>query len=446
MDTKKIEEFLSEEYKEYAIYSIENRAIASLIDGFKPVQRKIIFVADKQWRTGKEKTLKVFQLSGKVASDSYYHHGDMSLSNAIINMAQDFKNNAPLLEQDGQFGSLRSPEAGAPRYIGTKLSENFRSIYKDQELLVNKIEEGEKIEPHFYLPIIPTILINGGSGIAVGFSSNILNRDVIDVINECIRCLKTGKANDIRPKLNSFHGEFIQDEINHKRWIILGKYEKVNTTTLKITELPPSMTYEKYEEHLDKLIDNKTITSYDDNCKDNIEYVIKLTRKQLSEMDDEDIIKTFKLKDHETEIYNTLDETGKLKIFEHTKDMIEYFVKFRLEWYKKRKTRILNQLETKDKILEMKIKFIQLVVKGKIIINNKKTKDIIISIEKNKIEKSEGSYDYLLRMPINSLTKEKIEELEQKRKEVSKDLIEIKKITEQQMYMTDLKELKKSFQ
>ena len=109
MVEKTISEFLSSEYKEFAMYVIEGRAIPSVIDGFKPTQRKIIHISNQTWKTGSEKTLKVFQLSGKVASDCYYHHGDASLSNAIITMAQRFKNNAPLLEEDGQFGSLRSP-------------------------------------------------------------------------------------------------------------------------------------------------------------------------------------------------------------------------------------------------------------------------------------------------------------------------------------------------
>ena len=272
MQQKTITEFLSQEYKEFALYSIEGRAIPSVIDGFKPTQRKVIHVASDVWKTGGEKAIKVFQLSGKVASDAFYHHGDMSLSNAIINLAQKFKNNAPLLEEDGQFGSLRSPQAGAPRYIGTKLSPYFKLIYKDFELLNYKEEEGEKIEPHFFLPIIPTVLINGGSGIAVGFASNILNRDVKEIIEACQKLLLGKNITTIKPHLNGFLGEYIKDLENPKKWFIRGKFQRVNTSTVKITELPPSLTYEKYEEILDKLVDNKDIVSYDDNCKDNIDY------------------------------------------------------------------------------------------------------------------------------------------------------------------------------
>jgi len=207
-----------------------------------------------------------------------------SLENAIITMAQSFKNNSPLLEEDGQFGSIRSPQAGAPRYIGTKLSSNFRLIYKDFDLLRYKEEEGESIEPHYFLPIIPTILVNGSSGIAVGFSSNILNRNTTEVVDACIKVLGGKRIKNIKPLLNNFKGEYIQDEDNIKKWYIRGIFEKINTTTVHITELPPSMTYEKYEEHLEKLIDNKDIISYDDNSKDSIDYKIKFKRSDLSKL------------------------------------------------------------------------------------------------------------------------------------------------------------------
>lgn len=173
VEDKTITEFLGKEYKEFSFYTIENRAIPSVIDGMKPTQRKIIFIAEKIWRNLDVKFQKVFQLAGRIASDAYYHHGDASLSNSIINMSQPFKNNLPLLEGDGIIGFLRAPESGAPRYVGAKLSKNFRLLYKDFELLENKEEEGQIVEPNFYLPIIPTILVNGSSGLAVGYSSNI---------------------------------------------------------------------------------------------------------------------------------------------------------------------------------------------------------------------------------------------------------------------------------
>ena len=445
MTEKTITQFLSVEYKDFAMYSIEGRAIPSVVDGFKPSQRKVIHVANQIWKTGNEKVLKIFQLSGKVASDVFYHHGDASLNSAIINMAQKFKNNAPLLEEDGQFGSLRSPQAGAPRYIGTKLSDNFRLMYKDFDLLNYKEEEGESIEPEFFLPIIPTVLINGSSGIAVGFATNILNRDVKSVTDSCIKVLTGKKIEEIAPSLREFTGDFVQDTDNHKRWIIRGKIEKLNTSTVKITELPPSMTFEKYEDLLEKLCDSKEIVSYDDNCKDSIEYIIKFTRADLEKLTDDKLIKMFKLEEASTEIFSTLDENGKLKIFENTSEIIEYFVNFRLTYYHKRKAFMLDKMNKDLKILSNRGRFIKAILDEKLKINNVSKSLIIQGIEEMGLDKIDESYDYLLRMPIYSLTKELFEKLKE---DFTTKKTEIKKLEEtdpKDMYLDDLNDLKKKF-
>jgi DNA topoisomerase-2 len=445
MAEKTISEFLSVEYKEFAMYVIEGRAIPSVIDGFKPTQRKIIHISNQIWKNGSEKTLKVFQLSGKVASDCYYHHGDMSLSNAIITMAQRFKNNAPLLEEDGQFGSLRSPQAGAPRYIGTKLSENFRLIYKDFDLLEHKEEEGESIEPQFFLPIVPAVLLNGSSGIAVGFASNVLNRDIKSIIDACVKVLGGKEPGEVKPSLNGFTGDYIQDKENNKRWVIRGKFTRANTTTVKISELPPSMTYEKYEDILDKLVDDKVIVSYDDNCKDNIDYTIKFTRSDLDKLDDEKLVKLLKLEESSTEIFSTLDEYGKLMIFENTSDIIKYFVKFRLDYYHKRKQFLLDKLNRELKILSNRGRFIKAIIDGKLKVNNVSKSVIIEGIEAMKLEKIDDSYDYLLRMPIYSLTKEMYEKLKEDFVAKKEEIKILEETDPKDMYMLDLTELKKKF-
>ena len=445
MVEKTISEFLSSEYKEFAMYVIEGRAIPSVIDGFKPTQRKIIHISNQTWKTGNEKTLKVFQLSGKVASDCYYHHGDASLSNAIITMAQRFKNNAPLLEEDGQFGSLRSPQAGAPRYIGTKLSENFKLIYKDFELLEYKEEEGESIEPKYFLPIVPAVLLNGSSGIAVGFASNVLNRDIKSIIDACVKVLAGKEPGEVKPTLNGFNGEFIQDKENNKRWVIRGKYDKVNTTTVKITELPPSMTYEKYEDILDKLVDDKVIVTYDDNCKDNIDYTIKFTRSDLEKLDEEKLIKLLKLEESSTEIFSTLDEFGKLMIFENTADIIKYFVNFRLKYYHKRKQFLLDKMNRELKILSNRGRFIKAIIDGKLKVNNVSKAIIIEGIEAMNLDKIDDSYDYLLRMPIYSLTKEMYDKLKEDFTIKKEEIKTLEATDPKDMYLLDLTELKKKF-
>lgn len=368
-----------------------------------------------------------------------------SLEDAIITMAQSFKNNAPLLEEDGQFGSLRSPQAGAPRYIGTRLSENFRSIYKDFELLEYKEEEGESIEPHFFLPIVPTVLLNGSSGIAVGFSSNILNRNIKDIIESCKKVLSGTNIRGVKPALNNFNGDYVQDTENNKKWYIRGKFEILNTTTVHISELPPSMTYEKYEEYLERLIDNKDIVSYDDNCKDNVDYTIKFTRSFLSKLEESDIVKLLKLEESSTEIYSTLDEDGKLKIFESTADIIKYFVDFRLEYYHKRKKYMLDKMNKELKVLSNRGRFIKAILDEKLKINNVTKSKIVDQIEKMNLDKIDESYDYLLRMPIYSLTKELFEKLKTDFTSKKEEIKKLESTDPKDMYIEDLNELKKNF-
>ena len=360
-------------------------------------------------------------------------------------MAQKFKNNAPLLEEIGQFGSLRSPQAAAPRYIGTKLNNNFRLLYKDFELLDFKEEEGEAIEPKYFLPVIPTVLINGSQGISVGFTSNVLNRDVKGITDACIDILKGKEPREVKPSLNEFTGEFTRDVDNHKRWLIRGKFQRVNTSTIRITELPPSLTYEKYEEILDELCEKKKIVSYDDNCADNVDFTIKFTRSDLESLDDEKIVKLLKLEEAETEAFSTLDENGKLKIFNSASDIIKYFVEFRLNYYHKRKAFLLDRMNKELKILSNRGRFIKAILDEKLKINNVPKAEIVKGIELLGLDLIEGNYDYLLRMPIYSLTQELFEKL---KADFTTKKTEIKKLEETEpkdMYLDDLDELKRKF-
>jgi DNA topoisomerase-2 len=205
------------------------------------------------------------------------------------------------------------------------------------------------------------------------------------------------------------------------------------------------MTYEKYEEVLDKLVENKDIVSYEDNCKDNIDYTIKFTRSDLEKLDDDKIIKILKLEESSTEIYTTLDESGKLKIFDSTTDIIEYFVNFRLNFYQKRKDYILDKLNRELKILSNRGRFIKAILDGKLKINNIPKIDIIKGIESIKLEKMDDSYDYLLRMPIYSLTKEMYEKLKEDFVSKKEEIKKIEDTYPKDMYLSDLSDLSKKF-
>jgi DNA topoisomerase-2 len=446
-EIKTVTDYLDNDYKEYAIYVVEERAIPSVIDGFKPTQRKVIFVANRVWKNGSEKPMKIFQLAGRVAADSFYHHGDGSLNSAIIGMAQKFKNSMPVLEDIGQFGSLRSPEAAAPRYIATKLHKNFRLLYKDFELLESRYEEGNEIEPKYFLPIIPTVLLNGGSGIAVGFATNILNRNPIHLIDACLKSLEGKKYTEPSPWNREFAGDCELVDPEKFSWVFSGKYEVKNTTTVTITELPPSITYEKFDQHLIDLEDTRRIASYENNCKSNINYILKFRREDLKTLGDSVRLKRLlKMEERQTENFTVLDEFGKLKIFNSAIEIIEYFVKFRLSFYDKRKQHIIDTLNQELTVLSNRAKFVKAIIEGKLKVNNVPRKEIILYLQTADFDEVNGSYQYLLSMPIHSLTKETYEDLLSAVVQKEKELDEIKKKEPIQMYREDLQELKKALQ
>ena len=436
--------YLDTAYREYAVYVVENRAIPSVIDGFKPTQRKVVFVADKVWKNGSEKNLKIFQLAGKVASDAHYHHGDSSLSGAIIGMAQKFKNSMPVLDEIGQFGSLRSPEAGAPRYISTRLHPNFRLLYKDFELLTPQYEEGNEIEPRYFLPIVPTVLLNGGSGIAVGFATNILNRNPLELIDACIKSLEGKKFKEPQPWFRGFSGTCERvDDTNS--WIFRGLYEIKNTSTIQILELPPSMTYEKYDAYLNGIEETRRITEYDNNCKSDVNYLIKMRREDLKSLQTGDKLSKFlKMEERESENFTVLDENGNLKIFESATDIINYFVEFRLKYYSVRKQYLIDKLDAELLNLSNRARFIKEIIDGKLKVNNVARSIIEEQLESKKFDKLNDSYSYLLSMAIHTLTKEKFEELCEHVETKKAELAIIKAKEPAGMYKEDLLELKKA--
>lgn len=440
--TRTIEDFFDNEYLGYAMYVVEGRAIPSLVDGFKVSQRKIAAAASKLWKNG-GKPMKVFQLGGQAAALTFYHHG--SLDQTIIGMTQEFKNSLPIFQGIGQFGSLRSPEAGAPRYIGVKFNDNFKLLYKDFDLVTPKYEEGEEIEPEFFLPVIPTVLLNGGSGIAVGFATNILNRRPVDVVDACVDALKAGTATlPLPPWVNGFHGSVELLKGTTKTWVFRGTYEVKNTSTVIITEIPPSFTYEKYEAHLENLIEKGIIASYEDSSSDRVNYTLKFSRQNLADYIKRDKLSDIlKMREQETENLTTLDENRKLKVFDKAEDLVTYFVRLRLGYYAKRKTLLLEDLNKEILLLEARATFVAAIISGAVVVAGVKKSAIVSSIAGLGIAKHEGSYDFLLSMPLYTLTQEKHADLLRKIEEVKKAKAKAEKTSPEESYLADLADLRK---
>jgi DNA gyrase/topoisomerase IV subunit A len=440
MEARTLEDFFDTEYRNYALYTISSRAIPHLMDGFKPAQRKIAFAANKLWKTGNEKFLKVFQLGGQAAALSFFHHG--SLDQTIIGMTQTFKNSMPIFQGDGQFGSLRAQEAGAPRYVGVKFNENFHLLYKDFNLTTPQTEDGEEIEPKYFLPIIPTVLLNGGSGIAVGFASNILNRHPMDLIRVVRDVLHTGSSqHPLKPWVDGFSGEVLQGD-SERQWRFLGAYTVKGSYQVEVTEIPPGYTYEKYEQHLEGLVEKGVLHSYEDHSSDRARYTLRFPKADLARLvADNKLDALLNMVETETENLTVLDENGSLRVFGSALAVVQHFVAVRLGYYEKRKVALLESLAESIRVLEARVRFLHDVISGRMELGKVSREQAVRSLTEQGVHQVDGGYTYLLNMPIVQMTADKIVELENRLVKTRQERVMVEQTTAKDMYFSDLKEL-----
>ena len=198
--------------RELRLFSIADnaRSIPHVMDGFKPSQRKVLFACFKK-RLKTE--IKVAQLAGYIGEHSAYHHGDMSLNGTIIGMAQTYvgSNNINLLYPSGQFGTRRmgGKDHASARYIFTRLEKIARAIFHpDDDALLNYLnDDGISIEPEFYMPVIPMVLVNGSDGIGTGYSSTIQNHDPREIIANIRKMINGEEPELMHPHFSGFTGE-----------------------------------------------------------------------------------------------------------------------------------------------------------------------------------------------------------------------------------------------
>ena len=442
---RNITDFLNTEYLEYSRYTVEDRAIPSLCDGFKPGARKIMHAANEG--TIKDgKTYKLLVLSGDTLNKSQYSHGDMSLNATIAEKSKDFVNNLNALEIEGQSGSLRNPDAvGSPRYLYIRKSKYMDAVYKtDYDLLEYVFDEGMYLEPKQYLPIMPTILTSMAMGIANGYSFHTMAYNPINIIDCCLNILKKGKSSMIRPFLRGISNDTWKYEDGH--WFSYGKWKfNQSKDIMTITDLPCDVTYEDFEKLLNKYIEKGYIKDFNNLSQDgNIHYEIQFPTKQLSiELKKEaanpyPLSNKFRLiKQVPDDLLWVLDENHKLKHFDTPYDLIHYFVNWRLSIYTERKKRLVKILEERYKNNCDLVRFIELVCNGKLKIRNRSKADIKVDMDGYKLPMM------LLSTPMSKCTIEERDELLKQNEEIKKELEYIKNTSEKQMYINDLTALRK---
>lgn len=407
----KISKLFNEEYVNTASYSTI-RALGSYIDGFKNSTRKVVYtVIDKNI----QKSTRVDAISNQIMEHTKYLHG--SIEGVVVGLARNYTGSPfPLLKDKGYFGKRLNTSPSASRYIETFSHENLTKLFKkeDNVNLISQSFDGKNIEPRFFVPELPVMLLRGSEGTATGFAQKILPRD----IKEIVRYINNKKC-DLKPSWEGFQGNVSVGE-KPNQWIVEGVYEKVNTTTVVVTELPITYSLEQYNKTLNKLQEQNKIQSFKDlsNPKtDLFKFEVKFRRDVLSKVND--LIDYLKLRTTITENFTCIDENNKIIIFENVNELLDAYINIKKIYNEKRKESSLKSMSEDLLVLKNKIKFITDINDEVLDIRNKSKKELSPLL--CEFDKVDNNYDYLLNMSLYSLTNEKVKELEKKLNTMQKE-------------------------
>lgn len=426
------------EWLSFAKYTVEARAIPNMIDGMKPVQRFYLY---SSILNSKRDFKKVSAVSG-IISDYGYNHGESSAAGSGQLMAATWNNNICLVEGRGSFGTRLIQEAGAPRYVYTRLHENFNKYIKDIDLSPVH-EDPEHEPPAFYLPVIPLVLINGTKGIATGFATNILPHDPKSIKSACLEYINTGDIkNRIGLKFPEFNGTVEKDKEEPNKYTVNGVYEKRGKTQLIITEVPYGFDRESYVKVLDGLEEDGDIVSYEDQCdKTGFKFEVKLKQNTSAIWNKSKIINKFKLSKPMTQNLTVIDQNGKLREYEDARQLVKDFCDYRSGILQQRIDLRTREEQERCRWLNVKMQFIQAVLDSKIEFKNKKKKDVTQQIYEETHALNETDIDKLLRINILSLTDEMVKDLAKESKEAQKNLKFWSKEIPKNQFIKDLEEI-----
>ncbi|RFU77270.1 dna topoisomerase ii [Trichoderma arundinaceum] len=460
--------------KELILFSMADniRSIPSMIDGLKPGQRKVLYACFKR---NVVKDEKVVELAGYVSGLTAYHHGEVSLQQTIIGLAQDFvgSNNINVLEPSGNFGSRLAggSDAASPRYTFTRLSPFARSIFSslDDPNLNHQFEDGKQIEPEVYAPILPMVLVNGADGIGTGWSTSIPNYHPLEVVKNLKRRMGRLEEGDVEEKpfetmtpwFRGWKGTPEAAGPDRYKFNGIAHQNEQSPNEVVITELPIRVWTDDFKARLEKIISGVDGPSWIKDYKEfndhkTVHFEIQVDEKHMGKVLEEGLLERFKLtKQVATSNLVAFNTRGQIRKYEKVEDILEEYYIYRLEMYLKRKNHWLSVYDADHRKLKNQARFIQEIIDGLLIVG-KKRKDVLVKelrerkyeafppVKNNNTKKSTEEeedeeedaeenggardYDYLLSMPIWSLTAERLEKLKDaiRRKKAEYDELEAK--------------------
>lgn len=453
----KYTDFINIELRAFSAYNAQ-RSLPNMMDGLKIGQRKIIFSCFKKKLSSE---IKVAQLQGYVSEQASYHHGEESLGQTIVGLAQDYvsTNNINLLLPIGQFGTRfkGGKDSASTRYIFTNINPLTHIIFHpvDREIVDYLEDEGLMVEPKFYVPIVPMVLINGSAGIGTGWSTDIPPFDPKVVIENLRRAMHGKKLLKMHPYYRHFTGEIIEESPG--KYITKGTYT-IDGDNLHITELPIGLWTNKFEENIADLMLGDTTKSpakgktigadirNDRACNDDVivNTTIEFKKGTLSKYSIDEIEKAFKL--------TSTVSLSNMWAWNHNRELIKYnrptdiireFTEVRLDYYVKRKKHRLAQIKLALNKKRAILRYILAVIADPNVVFRKTIQQITNYLEEEEYPMfpegtSDPSYRYLLDIKLTSCSKEKVAKLRAEIDELETEYGILKAKTAQDLWTEDL--------
>ena len=394
-------DFIHKDLIHFSNYNLE-RALPSVMDGLKVSQRKILYAAFKR---DLKHEIRVAQFAGYVSEHTGYHHGEQSLNDAIVGMAQDFMgaNNIPWLVPQGQFGTRLQggKDSASPRYIHTYLQPNVRKLVSTEDFAVLKYrdDDGLPVEPEWYAPILPMLLVNGVRGIGTGYSTYIppCNPDQLKaMLVAWLRGNAAALDGQILPYFKGFKGKVSDDGA------AVGVYRKEKEEFV-VTELPPGTWTQDYREWLEKLLTEGTIKDFVDMSTDTDVSI------RIKGIDEAVLVKSLTEKIKLTNMH-AFNSKGVVTKYASPNAILAEFAEVRLALYETRRLKLIADRTAELPYHEDVMRFIedQIADEPTLVFRKKERKVCEAELVAAKYRKISDSYDYIFRLPVSTFTAEQV--------------------------------------
>ena len=429
------DDFIHKDLIHFSYYNLE-RSIPNVMDGLKTSQRKILYAAFKRNLTAE---IRVAQFAGYVSEHTGYHHGEASLNETIVGMAQDFmgSNNIPWLVPQGQFGTRiqGGKDAASPRYIHTYLQPRIRKLVREEDFAVLKYrdDDGLPVEPEWYAPVLPMLLVNGARGIGTGYSTYIPPCNPATIKSMLVAHLTSGAsltATPLAPYFEGFKGTYTADGV-------VGSFKKEKgAEEFVVTELPPGTWTADYREWLEKELAEGRIKDFVDTSTDQ---QINIRIKGIS---DEALVKSLTEKIRTTNMH-AFNHKGVITKYGTLNDILVEFASVRAEMYETRRQHQIKVLEEKLPYHTNVVRFIEDQIRNEpeVVLKKKSLKECDDILKEHKYAQVEGSYEYIMRLPVSAFTSEKAAKHKKDMEDILAEIARLKTTTSEKMWLADLEQV-----